>query len=43
MLVTSAAIAFGTSKLYLSLSGEETAPKAIEWVYSVVVSLRYGN
>jgi hypothetical protein len=43
MLVTSAAIGFGTSKLYLSLSGEVAAPKAIEWVYSVLVSLRCVN
>ncbi|TEB27249.1 hypothetical protein FA13DRAFT_946670 [Coprinellus micaceus] len=38
-LITLAAIGFGTSKLYLSLIGEETAPKALEWVYGVVVTL----
>jgi hypothetical protein len=39
LLVTVSAICFGTTKAYLSLRGETTVRKALEWVYSAVVSL----
>jgi hypothetical protein len=35
------AISFGTAKAYLSYRGKEGAPKAVEWVYGAIVSLRY--
>jgi hypothetical protein len=41
VLVSAMAVSFGTAKAYLSYRGKEAAPKAVEWAYGAVVSLRY--
>ena len=40
LLVTLSAICFGTTKAYLSFRGGIAGPRALEWVFSAVVSLR---
>ncbi|KAJ3504990.1 hypothetical protein NMY22_g17736 [Coprinellus aureogranulatus] len=39
LLVTFAAVSFGTAKAYFALNGKETAAKTIEWVYAALVSI----
>lgn len=42
ILVSASATSFGITKALLSYRGLKTAPTTVEWVYGVVLTVRYG-
>lgn len=43
ILVGASATAFGLAKALLSYRGVNTAPTAVEWIYGVVITVRYAS
>ena len=41
ILVSASAVSFGITKAFLSYQGLDTAPTTVEWVYGVLITVRY--
>ena len=43
ILVSASAVSFGMTKAFLSYRGLDTAPTTVEWVYGVMITVRYDD